>query len=92
MDKIAEQYLITKEGETLVEILASIRDELKKMNEKKTTKKTNSIFDLLSGGMKGFPQEEEDDDDDDDDEDEEDNNDEEEDNKEEKEAKVVEVS
>eukprot|EP00960_Hanusia_phi_P060594 764553-Hanusia_phi.AAC.2 len=72
------KLFITKEGETLIDVLAGIRDELKKMNQKNEQKKPNSIFDLLGGGMNSFSNNENDDDEDDDEEEDDDQDDEEE--------------
>lgn len=78
MEGIAEAFektLVTKEGETLADVLASIRDELKKMNDASKQKKTSNIFDLLSGGLPRMSNNE--DEEDDEEEEEEDEDDEE---------------
>lgn len=64
MEKINETL------EKLIEILDGIRSELKTMNESKSSAKSGSIFDLLSG-MPKFTKDNDDDDEDDEEDDEE---------------------
>ena len=72
MDSL-HKYIVSSNGESIADILSSIRDEIVKMNNTpKQSQNTPNIFDLLGKSMNMNEAEDEDDDEDDDDEDDED--------------------
>tara|TARA_Y100000389_G_C17446090_1_gene511682 strand:- start:181 stop:408 length:228 start_codon:yes stop_codon:yes gene_type:complete len=70
MDQI-KPFLTSSNGESIADILASIRDELIKMNTTSKIQTTPNIFDLLGKSMSNNQEDEEDEEDDDDDDDDE---------------------
>ena len=68
MEQLLTSLLRTSNNESIADILASIRDELVKMNNSSKIQNTPNIFDLLGKSMTNNHDDEDDDDIDDDDE------------------------
>lgn len=73
MEQLLSSLLYTSNNESIADVLASIRDELVKMNNSSKIQNTPNIFDLLGKSMN---QNNDDDDDDIEDDDEDDDDDE----------------
>lgn len=72
MEQLLTSLLRTSNNESIADVLASIRDELVKMNNSSKIQNTPNIFDLLGKSMANNDDDDDDIDEDDDDEEEDD--------------------